>query len=544
MAPNTMHSSTDLQNFNNELQVATKTNDGNTNAASAVMASAARIPRNLSRETLAELGKREQTDYSVGVTKQNQLRVSHCLLKESRLVTTCSIPHTNKTLATIHTIQPLHCAAQQYAWGRMGSSSTVARMKEAQAVQEDDDCFAVDESKPYAELWLGTHPNGMSMVTVHKELQHGASYSDDSDEDNGGVEVVADRCSLLDYVKGNPTMHCGQATSQDLSFLLKILSVRTVLSIQAHPDKKLAERLHAERPDVYKDPNHKPEMAIALSEKVRAMCGFRPLPEIAQHLVEYPEFRDLLGPAVSDEIERLQHSPATRAVLQHMFHGYLEADADTIHKHVEQMVARLRTMDELNDLQKLILQLEEQFPGDCGIFAPLIFNIVELNKGEALFIDANEPHAYISGEILECMACSDNVVRAGLTPKLKDVPTLVNMLTYDTDAPNISKGQAVDKYTIRYAPPVPDFCVETIHVPAGEMYELSDVQSPSVILTMDGEASLKQAGVCSLDVSYGSAAFCSANTRCTVIAGPAGIRLTRAFNNVFHDEFKYQGINF
>jgi mannose-6-phosphate isomerase len=421
-------------------------------------------------------------------------------------------------------------------------------MKEAQAVQEDDDVFAVQESQPYAELWVGTHPSGMSMVTVHKELEHGGIYSDDSDD---GAETPApfdasssERRSLLEYVQSDPLLHCGKEVQKDLPFLLKILSVRTVLSIQAHPDKKLAEQLHATRPDVYKDPNHKPEMAIALSEQVKAMCGFRPLPEIAQHLQEYPEFRDLLGEEVASELELLQNSPATRAVLQLMFQSYIETESETIHEHVEQMVTRLRSLEAHNDLQKLILQIEEQFPGDCGIFAPLIFNIVELKKGESLFIDANEPHAYISGEIIECMACSDNVVRAGLTPKLKDVHTLVNMLTYNTSPPNINRGQAVDNYTVRYEPPVPDFCVEMIHVPAGEMYELTDIPSPSVILTMDGEASLKQDGVCSLDVSYGSAAFCSANTKAMVIAGPAGVRLTRAFTNVYHDEYKYQGLDF
>jgi len=52
----------------------------------------------------------------------------------------------------------------------------------------------------------------------------------------------------------------------DLPYLFKVLSVDTALSIQAHPDKSLAEQLHAERPHVYKDDNHKPEMAVALHD--------------------------------------------------------------------------------------------------------------------------------------------------------------------------------------------------------------------------------------------------------------------------------------
>lgn len=38
---------------------------------------------------------------------------------------------------------------------------------------------------------------------------------------------------------------------------------------------------------------------------------------------------------------------------------------------------------------------------------------------QAICLEANEPHAYVSGELVECMATSDNVIRAGLTPKLR-----------------------------------------------------------------------------------------------------------------------------
>ena len=54
---------------------------------------------------------------------------------------------------------------------------------------------------------------------------------------------------------------------------MQLLSVAKALSIQAHPDKKLAEALHALRPSIYKDDNHKPEMAIAITE-FRVLYGF------------------------------------------------------------------------------------------------------------------------------------------------------------------------------------------------------------------------------------------------------------------------------
>ena len=54
---------------------------------------------------------------------------------------------------------------------------------------------------------------------------------------------------------------------------LQVLSVAKALSIQAHPDKQLAVQLHKLQPNIYKDDNHKPEMAFAIT-KFEALCGF------------------------------------------------------------------------------------------------------------------------------------------------------------------------------------------------------------------------------------------------------------------------------
>lgn len=67
----------------------------------------------------------------------------------------------------------------------------------------------------------------------------------------------------------------------------------------------------------------------------------------------------------------------------------------------------------------LVLKLNNDFPGDVGIFCIYWLNYIVLKPGEAIYLAANEPHAYLSGDCIECMANSDNVVRAGLTPKLK-----------------------------------------------------------------------------------------------------------------------------
>ena len=65
-----------------------------------------------------------------------------------------------------------------------------------------------------------------------------------------------------------------------------------------------------------------------------------------------------------------------------------------------------------------------------GYIRCFLLNLVYLKKGQGVFLNAGIPHAYLKGNIVECMANSDNVVRAGLTPKFKDVETLAEILTW------------------------------------------------------------------------------------------------------------------
>ena len=48
-------------------------------------------------------------------------------------------------------------------------------------------------------------------------------------------------------------------------------------------------------------------------------------------------------------------------------------------------------------LVELAVTLNEQFPGDVGVFCIYLLNVVDLEPGEAIFLGAGEPHAYVSG---------------------------------------------------------------------------------------------------------------------------------------------------
>lgn len=125
-------------------------------------------------------------------------------------------------------------AVQNYAWGiaPVNQDSIVARMYAYASSTR------IDAVKPYAELWIGTHPNGPA-------------------------KILGQGDSLLEYLSRE---YPNQPSAVPL-FLLKILSVAKPLSIQAHPDKQLAKQLHSSKPDKYKDDNHKPEMSVALTGK-------------------------------------------------------------------------------------------------------------------------------------------------------------------------------------------------------------------------------------------------------------------------------------
>lgn len=123
--------------------------------------------------------------------------------------------------------------------------------------------------------------------------------------------------------------------------------------------------------------------------------------------------------------------------------------------------------------------------------------IAYANAGESFFMAANEPHAYVAGEILECMACSDNVVRAGLTPKHKDVENLVEMLTYTMGGPDIEFGRLEHSdqgsHTLVYTPPVPEFEVLVTTVEPGHEYAIPPLNVPSILICVEGIGSTRSA---------------------------------------------------
>lgn len=128
---------------------------------------------------------------------------------------------------------------------------------------------------------------------------------------------------------------------QKLPFLFKVLSINKALSIQAHPNKKLAEQLHKSNPKEYKDDNHKPEMTIAVTP-FEGLCGFRPLAEIAYHLKHIKALRDLVGDSAASKFEKVvSNSSASekeqKQALKEVFTALMETKPDGVKPASEEL---------------------------------------------------------------------------------------------------------------------------------------------------------------------------------------------------------------
>uniref|UniRef100_W5LIQ3 Mannose-6-phosphate isomerase n=1 Tax=Astyanax mexicanus TaxID=7994 RepID=W5LIQ3_ASTMX len=353
---------------------------------------------------------------------------------------------------------PLSCVVQNYAWGKVGQDSEVAKL-----VVGGDPQAVIESGKPYAELWMGAHPKGDALIKDNRISQRTLG------------QWIADYPGCL----GSKVKDTFQG---QLPFLFKVLSVNTALSIQAHPNRELAAKLHAQFPEHYPDNNHKPEMAIALTQ-FEGLCGFRPVEEIIGFLKAVPEFHALVGNEASDELQSSVGNPGRISLaLKKCFSRMMNCEKKVF-------------VDQLNMLVKRVSE------EDC----------------------------------IECMACSDNTVRAGLTPKYIDVNTLCEMLNY-SPAPASAKifpsvQDPSDPCVYLYDPPVPDFTVMRIQIPSSvKQYTVSPLDCAGILLVIQGEASATSAAaLADMMLQRGSVLFISANESVTLqVTSSTGMTMFRA----------------
>lgn len=300
---------------------------------------------------------------------------------------------------------PLRNVVQAYAWGSR---------------KELPHLLGVPETgEPQAEMWMGAHPRGPSQAFVDGQWQ-----------------------SLRDLFAADPDAMLGPRVRQDfageLPYLFKVLAVADPLSLQAHPGTVQAERGFA-REDaagvaldaphrVYRDRFGKPELVCALTA-FRALCGFRPWPETETLFVALGLAADL----ESFHADVTWQADTDNARIERLFRellGLRGPRLQTLLARAEQECRMRAPLDFLASCA-VFLELLKTYPEDPGCLTSLMLNLIELRPGEAIYLEPGNLHAYLGGLALEVMASSDNVVRAGLTPKHVDPDELLRILSFE-----------------------------------------------------------------------------------------------------------------
>ncbi|MFK0044846.1 mannose-6-phosphate isomerase, class I [Streptomyces sp. NPDC090741] len=318
--------------------------------------------------------------------------------------------------------------------------------------------------EPQAEMWMGAHPGAPSRL------------------DRGAGETT-----LADVIDADPERELGAAAvtkfGPRLPFLLKLLAAGAPLSLQVHPDLEQAEAGYADEEDRgipagaahrnYKDPNHKPELICALTP-FDGLCGFRPPLEAAELL-------EGLGVDSLKPYADLLRAHPEEAALREMLTAVLTADRTEMARTVAEAGAAI---ERLGGPYAPYAPLVHHYPGDPGVIAAMLLNHVRLQPGEAMFLGAGVPHAYLDGLGVELLANSDNVLRAGLTPKHVDVPELLKIVRFEPGDPAVQRPEGNGEEV--YETPIDEFRLSRFALAPGAAPHLLPDTAPQILLCTAG----------------------------------------------------------
>ena len=382
--------------------------------------------------------------------------------------------------------------------------------------------------EPVAEMWFGAHPADPSRV-----------------EDGRGLDEVIARSpeALLGA-------HVAGSFGPRLPFLMKLLAAAEPLSLQVHPTSEQARIRFAEQNAAgipltaaersYQDASHKPELIYALT-RFEGMAGFRDTTRTAAilRMFELP-WLDAVAAELAD-------TPTPFQSLRRVVSEMLATSGEELHERLQQLriaaedaearahrpQSRMRPPDvEQSSLERESLRviaqtkaLVDRYPQDAGVLVTLLLNHVVLAAGEAMFIAAGVIHAYTSGCGVEIMAASDNVLRAGLTPKHVDIAEVLEVTDFTPTAPPIWAGtQVPDADGVLLAPPVKEFELVVARTGAGE--QVTRGAGPMIVLCLDGETRVSTQE--SLEkLTPGEAVFVGDSDGRTQLAGTARFALAR-----------------
>ncbi|WP_419663747.1 ManA: mannose-6-phosphate isomerase class I [Desulfosarcina variabilis str. Montpellier] len=353
-------------------------------------------------------------------------------------------------------IYRLENVIQPYAWG---SKTAIAELLGLPGPHD----------VPQAELWMGTHPKGPSMV-----------------------RVGAKRVPLYQLIEQNPMVMLGADSVRRfgavLPYLFKVLAADQPLSIQAHPSKQEAIDGFARENQAgialdatdrnYRDDNHKPEIICALTP-FWALNGFRPAAD-AVRLME-PVCPDDLKPA----FKRLKDNGVDG--LNPFFKSMLTLSANERERASAQMLIKAKSLARQSPVYGWMVTLAEWYPADMGILSPALLNLIRLSPRQAMYLPAGQLHAYLDGVGIELMANSDNVLRGGLTPKHVDVPELLRVVRFGETTITPLDATPMETGECCYRCPAEEFSLSMIEVDPSRSYASPSARSIEILLCTEGK---------------------------------------------------------
>ncbi len=359
-------------------------------------------------------------------------------------------------------VLPITGKVQHYAWGGYYYLPKLLNIP-------------VVKGETYAEFWLGAHERGSA------EFEN----------------KLENPISLKDYIASFPKQTLGEKvfeTFGHLPYLLKILDVKDMLSIQVHPDKTAAQSAFEEENqrgiDVgaadrnFKDNNHKPELMLALSE-FWLLHGFKSPKALQNILREIPELHFLVPVFGGDNYRKL-------------YKHVMELPQVQVDRHLKTLVERIVSHFQAGKLSKdkedfwaarAAMTYSQNGHIDRGIFSVYFLNLVHIQPGQAVFQDAGLLHAYLEGQNVEIMSNSDNVLRGGLTNKHVDVPELMKHVKFEVTVPNIITGVETSGGTLVYPTPAPDFELSRLQIAKGSREQLIS-RSIEIFLVFSGSVEI------------------------------------------------------
>jgi mannose-6-phosphate isomerase len=361
----------------------------------------------------------------------------------------------------MHVIAELSGTAKHYDWGGYHFIPALLGMPN-------------ETNLPFAEYWLGVHPQADCRVLLPTGEKRFL----------GDYFTTASPSAMGDYVARR---------FETMPYLLKVLDVKDMLSIQVHPSKDDAARDHAfesqrgvplDAPHRnYKDENHKPELMVAMGD-FWLLHGFKPAEVLKKSLLEVPELKQL-------------EPVFARSGYKGLYREVMEMPQEKVNAQLEPLLRRIIPLYKAGKLEKFAADfwaaraaLTFSKPGsmDRGIFSVYFFNLIQLSRGQAIFQDAGVPHAYLEGQNVEIMASSDNVLRGGLTNKHIDVPELLKHIRFEETRPVMVKGEKHGQEII-YKTPAPDFELSSFKMHPGDSISFTPTTA-EILLLVDGEVEI------------------------------------------------------